>query len=84
MVGPENEKTAIVRHCCRLFVTGANLTTPHFTMVLRKAYGLGAQAMAGESFREPIFAVAWFYGRVRRHGPRGTGEAGFPRRAGRD
>jgi acetyl-CoA carboxylase carboxyltransferase component len=59
MVGPENEKTAIVRHCCRLFVTGANLTIPHFTMVLRKAYGLGGQAMAGGSFKEPIFAVAW-------------------------
>ncbi|MEE8338011.1 MAG: carboxyl transferase domain-containing protein, partial [Dehalococcoidia bacterium] len=59
MVGPEVEKTALVRHCCRLFVTGANLTVPLFTMVLRKAYGLGAQAMAGGSFKEPLFTVAW-------------------------
>jgi acetyl-CoA carboxylase carboxyltransferase component len=59
MVGPEVEKTALVRHCCRLFVTGANITVPLFTMVLRKAYGLGAQAMAGGSFKEPIFTVAW-------------------------
>ncbi len=59
MVGPEVEKTALVRHCSRMFVTGANLTIPHFTVVLRKAYGLGAQAMAGGSMKEPFFAVAW-------------------------
>jgi acetyl/propionyl-CoA carboxylase alpha subunit/acetyl-CoA carboxylase carboxyltransferase component len=59
MVGPEVEKTALVRHCSRLFVTGANLTVPIFTVVLRKAYGLGAQAMTGGSFKDPFFAVAW-------------------------
>ena len=59
MVGPEVEKTALVRHCSRLFVTGANLTIPMFTVVLRKAYGLGAQAMTGGSFKDPFFAVAW-------------------------
>ena len=47
MVGPEVEKTALVRHCSRLFVIGANLGVPFGTIVLRKAYGLGAQAMAG-------------------------------------
>src|SRR5205809_597351 len=46
MVGPEAEKTALVRHVSRLFVVGANLTVPFFTIVLRKGYGLGAQAMA--------------------------------------
>lgn len=30
-----------------------------FTIVLRKAYGLGAQAMAGGSFRTPVFVIAW-------------------------
>ena len=59
MVRPEIEKTALVRHCSRLFVTGANLTVPRVTMVLRKAYGLGAQAMAGGSFKEPFATVAW-------------------------
>jgi len=54
MVGPEIEKTALVRHCSRLFVTGANLTVPFGTIVLRKAYGLGAQAMAGGSFHAPL------------------------------
>ncbi len=43
--------TALVRHCTRLFNVGANLTVPLFTVVLRKAYGLGAQAMAGRQLR---------------------------------
>ncbi len=59
MVRPEVEKTALVRHCCRLFLIGANLTVPHMVIVLRKSYGLGAQAMAGGDFKHPLFAVAW-------------------------
>ncbi len=59
MVGPDIESTGLVRHCSRLFVTGANLTVPLVTIVVRKAYGLGAQAMAGGSFKEPFFTVAW-------------------------
>lgn len=59
MVGPEAEKTALVRHCCRLYVIGANLTVPFFSVVLRKAYGLGSQAMVGGSFHQPLFSVAW-------------------------
>ncbi len=59
MVGPEAEKTATVRHFARLFVTGANLTVPVGTIVLRKGYGLGAQAMAAGSFKAPQFTVAW-------------------------
>jgi len=59
MVGPDAEQTALVRHVSRLFVTGANLTVPFFTIVLRKGYGLGAQAMAGGSFKAPIFTIAW-------------------------
>jgi acetyl-CoA carboxylase carboxyltransferase component len=59
MVGPEHEARAAVRHVSRLFVTGANLTVPFGTIVLRKGYGLGAQAMAGGSFRAPVFCVSW-------------------------
>ena len=59
MVGPEIEKTGLVRHCNRLFVTGANLSIPMFMVVMRKAYGLGALAMAGGSVMEPFFCVAW-------------------------
>jgi acetyl/propionyl-CoA carboxylase alpha subunit/acetyl-CoA carboxylase carboxyltransferase component len=59
MVGPEVEKTALVRHAARMFVTGASLTVPFFTIILRKGYGLGAQAMAGGSFKAPMFTVSW-------------------------
>jgi acetyl/propionyl-CoA carboxylase alpha subunit/acetyl-CoA carboxylase carboxyltransferase component len=59
MVGPEVEKTALVRHCSRLFVAGANLTVPFFSFILRKSYGLGAQGMAGASFHAPMFTISW-------------------------
>ena len=59
MVGPDIEATALVRHCNRLFVTGANLTIPTATVVLRKAYGLGAQAMMGGSTKAPLACLAW-------------------------
>ena len=59
MVGPEIEKTALVRHSSRMFVIGANLSVPFFTVVLRKAYGLGAIAMSGGSFKRSVATVAW-------------------------
>ena len=59
MVGPAAERTATVRHFARMFVTGANLTVPTGTIVLRKGYGLGAQAMAGGGFTAPLFTVRW-------------------------
>ena len=59
MVGPESEATGAVRHMSRLFVTGANMSVPFATIVLRKGYGLGAQAMAGGSFKAPAFCIAW-------------------------
>ena len=59
MVGPEVEKTALVRHCCRLFNIGANLSVPMFGVIIRKAYGLGVQAMCGGSSLVPFFCVAW-------------------------
>jgi acetyl/propionyl-CoA carboxylase alpha subunit/acetyl-CoA carboxylase carboxyltransferase component len=59
MVGPEIEKTALVRHSSRMFVIGANLSVPFFTIVLRKAYGLGAIAMSGGSFKRSVGTVAW-------------------------
>ncbi len=59
MVGPAAEQTATVRHFARLFLAGANLSVPTGTIVLRKGYGLGAQAMAGGGFKAPLFTVAW-------------------------
>ena len=59
MVGPESEKSALLRHASRMFVVGANIETPLMSVVIRKAYGLGAQAMAGGSFVVPLFTVTW-------------------------
>ena len=74
MVGPEAEKTAPGAPLQpRMFVTGANLTVPFFTIVLRKGYGLGAQAMAGGSSKAPGVHGGLADRRVRRHGPGGRG-----------
>ncbi len=59
MVGPQAEYEATVRHAGRMFVTSASVTVPFMTVVLRKGYGLGAQAMAGGSFKAPVFCVSW-------------------------
>ena len=59
MVGPEAEATGLVRHCCRLMVTGAALRVPLIAVVLRRGYGLGAQAMVAGSLHEPLLTVAW-------------------------
>jgi acetyl/propionyl-CoA carboxylase alpha subunit/acetyl-CoA carboxylase carboxyltransferase component len=77
MVGPEVEKTALVRHASRMFVTGANLTVPLFTIILRKGYGLGAQAMAGGSFKAPVFTVAWPTGEFGGMGLEGAVKLGY-------
>src|SRR6202007_1846213 len=70
-------KTALVRHCCRMFVVGASLTVPFFTIVLRKGYGLGAQAMAGGSFKAGIFTVAWPTGEFGGMGLEGAVKLGY-------
>jgi acetyl/propionyl-CoA carboxylase alpha subunit/acetyl-CoA carboxylase carboxyltransferase component len=59
MVGPEAEKTGLIRHCARMYLAGANLTVPFMGVVLRKAYGLGALAMSVGSFHETLFTVSW-------------------------
>jgi acetyl-CoA carboxylase carboxyltransferase component len=79
MVGPEAEETALVRHASRMFVTGASLSIPFFTVILRKGYGLGAQAMAGGSFHRPVFTVAWPTGELGGMGLEGAVRLGFRR-----
>ena len=79
MVGPDVEATALVRHCNRLFVTGANLTVPTVTIVLRKAYGLGAQAMMGGSTKAPLACVAWPTGEFGGMGLEGAVRLGYRR-----
>ena len=77
MVGPEIEKTALVRHCSRLFVTGANITVPLISVVLRKSYGLGAQAMMGGSTKAPHATVAWPTGEFGGMGLEGAVRLGY-------
>ena len=77
MVGPESEAQGAVRHMSRMFVTGANLTVPFFTIILRKAYGLGAQAMAGGSFKAPLFCVSWPTGEFGGMGLEGAVRLGY-------
>jgi acetyl-CoA carboxylase carboxyltransferase component len=59
MVGPEAEATGLVRHTSRLLVAGAALRVPFIAVILRRGYGLGAQAMTGGSLHEPLLTVAW-------------------------
>ncbi|MFT4278811.1 MAG: carboxyl transferase domain-containing protein [Rhodopseudomonas sp.] len=77
MVGPEAEKTAIVRHVARMFVTGASLTVPLFGIVLRKGYGLGAQSMIGGGFHASFFTAAWPTGEFGGMGLEGYVRLGF-------
>jgi acetyl-CoA carboxylase carboxyltransferase component len=79
MVGPDAEETALVRHVSRMFVVGASLTVPFCCVILRKGYGLGAQAMAGGSFHRPIFTVAWPTGELGGMGLEGAVRLGFRR-----
>jgi len=60
-------------------VTGANLTVPLVTVIVRKGYGLGAQAMAGGSFKTPIFCIAWPTGEIGGMGLEGAVKLGFRR-----
>lgn len=77
MVGPDAERTATVRYFSRLFVIGAQLRVPMVTVVLRKAYGLGAQAMAGGHLHAPAATLAWPTGELGPMGLEGAVRLGF-------
>ncbi len=77
MVGPEAEKTGLIRHCSRLFVIGANLTVPIFSVILRKSYGLGAIAMTGGSYQAAMFCVSWPTGEFGGMGLEGSVKLGY-------
>lgn len=77
MVGPEIEKTALVRHAARMMVVGANVDIPIMGVVIRKGYGLGAQAMVGGSFKAPLFMVTWPTGEFGGMGLEGAVKLGY-------
>lgn len=59
MGGPDAERTAVLRHSARVLAAAARLQVPLIGVVLRRGYGLGAQAMLGGSTQEPLLTVAW-------------------------
>ena len=77
MVGPDCEATGMVRRSSRMFLVGASLKVPMLTIVLRKAYGLGAMAMAGGSLHESFFTVSWQTGEFGAMGLEGAVKLGF-------
>ncbi|WP_169570263.1 carboxyl transferase domain-containing protein [Sneathiella limimaris] len=77
MVGPEAEKTALVRKTSRLFAAAGSITVPVYTLILRKGYGLGAQAMAGGSMHVPFVTLAWPTGEMGPMGLEGAVRLGF-------
>ncbi|MCB0972868.1 MAG: biotin carboxylase, partial [Acidimicrobiales bacterium] len=79
LVGPEAEAQAQVRRFARLFVSAGSMTVPLVMVALRKGYGLGAQAMAGGSFRVPAATLAWPTGEFGGMGLEGAVRLGFRR-----
>ncbi len=77
MVGPESETQAAVSKTADLFSAGAKLRVPLVTIFLRKAYGLGAMAMAGGSFVKPIYSASWPTGEFGGMGLEGAVRLGF-------
>jgi len=77
MVGPESEKTAMVRHAARLFVNAAALRVPVAAVVLRRGYGLGAMALTAGSFHAPVATCAWPGGEFGAMGLEGAVRLGF-------
>jgi acetyl-CoA carboxylase carboxyltransferase component len=79
MVGPDAEQTATVRRFGAMFVAGARVTVPLCAVVLRKAYGLGAMAMAGGDLKAPLLCVAWPTGEFGGMGLEGAVRLGYRR-----
>ncbi|MFI6042715.1 carboxyl transferase domain-containing protein [Nocardia sp. NPDC051321] len=77
MVGPDAEKEATVTRFSRLFIDAAAMSVPWGTVILRKGYGLGAQAMAAGSFLAPRFVIAWPTGEIGGMGLEGAVRLGF-------
>ena len=77
MVGPESENSGALLTCSKMFVSAARLTVPIVCIVIRKAYGLGAMAMAGGDLFKPIYTASWPTGEFGGMGPEGAVQLGF-------
>ncbi len=77
MVGPDSEAEGAATKMAELFSAGANLRSPLVCIFLRKAYGLGAMAMAGSSFVKPVYSAAWPMGEFGGMGLEGAVKLGY-------
>lgn len=77
MVGPAHEELGAVRRLAKLFTAGAQLQVPLVAIVLRKCYGLGAQALLGGSTSRPDYTGAWPSGEFGPMGLEGGVKLGF-------
>lgn len=77
MVGVDCEKTAMVRHASRMYQVAGSVDVPFMSIVLRKAYGLGAMAMTKGGFHETRFTIAWPTGEFGAMGLEGAVKLGF-------
>lgn len=77
MVGPEHEKIGAVRYLSQLFKIGAKLSVPFIAVVIRKCYGLGAQAMLSGSTLNPSYTLSWPQGEFGAMGLEGAVKLGF-------
>ena len=77
MVGPEHEKFGTVRRASSMLVAGASISVPVFMVVLRKGYGLGAQAMGMGSLHVPQLTIAWPTGEFGPMGLEGAVRLGY-------
>lgn len=79
MVGPESELTGMVRRSSRLFTAAAGISVPFISIVVRRAFGLGAQAMTGGDFHAPSINLAWPTAEFGAMGVEGAVRLGFQR-----
>ena len=77
MVGPEHETHGAVRKLADIFKVGAQIKVPFYAVILRKCYGLGAQAMLAGSTSRPLTTLSWPTGEFGAMGLEGAVKLGF-------
>jgi len=77
MVGPDSERTGLVRRAGDLFIAAARLKVPMFSVMLRRGFGLGAMALTGGHFHAPRAICAWPSGEFGPMGIEGSVRLGF-------
>ena len=79
MVGPAAEAEGLVRQAGRMFAECARLSVPQLTVVVRKAYGLGALAMVSGDAHGQGFTICWPTGHFGKMGLEGQVRLGHRR-----